>query len=338
MTDTARRLLIACGACPESKIRVVPHGAPSRLIADSATPTTSRHYARRDDRFLLSTFGLISPGKGIEVVIEALPSIIEHHPDLVYVIAGSHPSGRRASRGRALPGDARAPRARARTRRPCRVRCSFPLDRQSRWIAGRHRCLRDAVSQPGADRFRRADVRARLRLCGGLDALLVCARHARFRAQDHSSLSTIRQRLPKQSAGMPMEPEELAAARAEARRVGSSLAWPSVAKDTASVLREARGLAPRRRPSGVAELQLTTLRTDHLLTLVDDVGIIQHAYGTIPNRDTGYCVDDVARLALVALALAPRGDEQAWTSILYRALGVPPCGRGSWRDAQLHGL
>jgi hypothetical protein len=71
---------------------------------------------------------------------------------------------------------------------------------------------------------------------------------------------------------------------------------------------------------GVADLQLTSLRTDHLLTLVDDVGIVQHAHGIIPNRETGYCVDDVARLAVVSLALARRGDEQAWTSILYRAL------------------
>jgi hypothetical protein len=62
------------------------------------------------------------------------------------------------------------------------------------------------------------------------------------------------------------------------------------------------------------------MRTDHLLTLVDDVGIVQHANGVIPNRETGYCVDDVARLAVVALDLARRGDEQVWTSIVYRSL------------------
>jgi hypothetical protein len=116
------------------------------------------------------------------------------------------------------------------------------------------------------------------------------------------------------------EPETLTAARAEARLIGSSLSWPAVAEATATVLHEAHELAPRRRPMGVADLQLTSLRTDHLLTLVDDVGIVQHAHGIIPNRETGYCVDDVARLAVVSLALARRGDEQAWTSILYRAL------------------
>src|SRR5205814_876037 len=47
--------------------------------------------------------------------------------------------------------------------------------------------------------------------------------------------------------------EALAQARAEARRIGSSLAWPAVAEATAAVLREAHVLAPRRRPAGVAD-------------------------------------------------------------------------------------
>ena len=110
------------------------------------------------------------------------------------------------------------------------------------------------------------------------------------------------------------------AARAEARRIGEELAWPSVASATAAVLREAVELAPRRRRSVSLDRQRVTMRTDHLLTLVDDVGIIQHANGVIPNRESGYCVDDVARLAVVALELARQGDEQVWTSIVYRSL------------------
>ena len=76
----------------------------------------------------------------------------------------------------------------------------------------------------------------------------------------------------------------------------------------------------QRRPVAVIDLQRIGMRTDHLLTLVDDVGIVQHANGVIPNRQSGYCVDDVARLAVVALELARREDEQVWTSILYRAI------------------
>ena len=40
---------------------------------------------------------------------------------------------------------------------------------------------------------------------------------------------------------------------------------------------------------------------DHVLTLTDDVGIIQHACESVPNRSTGYCTDDVARALIVSL-------------------------------------
>jgi hypothetical protein len=56
------------------------------------------------------------------------------------------------------------------------------------------------------------------------------------------------------------------------------------------------------------------IRADHLLNLVDDVGIVQHAYGVIPNRSSGYCVDDVARLVIAALDLD-------------RGVSEPVCGR-----------
>jgi hypothetical protein len=57
-----------------------------------------------------------------------------------------------------------------------------------------------------------------------------------------------------------------------------------------------------------------------LLTLVDDCGIVQHARGAIPNRYTGYCVDDIARLVVVALELESRTGDSKWTPVLYRSL------------------
>src|SRR4029078_8838015 len=92
------------------------------------------------------------------------------------------------------------------------------------------------------------------------------------------------------------------------------------AETPARVLCEPVERAPQRTWVASVEPHVASIRTDHLLTLVDDAGIIQHANGVIPNRATRYCVDDVARLAVVALELARRGDEQKWTSILYRAL------------------
>jgi len=83
-----------------------------------------------------------------------------------------------------------------------------------------------------------------------LDALLVRTGHARHGRRPGSSPSTIPTPSPMRVCGYVAEPETLAAARTEARRIGSSLAWPAVAEATATVLREASELAPRRRPAG----------------------------------------------------------------------------------------
>ena len=102
MTETARRLVTELGACDDEKIRVVPHGAPVVLGAARAELAAGRRpryvtrspggYERIDSRFLLSTFGLISPGKGLEAMIDALPSVVARHPEALYVIAGrTHP-------------------------------------------------------------------------------------------------------------------------------------------------------------------------------------------------------------------------------------------------------
>ena len=98
-------------------------------------------------------------------------------------------------------------------------------------------------------------------------------------------------------------PAKLGGARAAARRVGADLTWASVGKGTLELLSEAaRGVL---HPAGRLDHERSSpqIQPGHLLNLVDDVGIVQHAYGTIPNRSTGYCVDDVARLVITGLAL-----------------------------------
>src|SRR4029079_12572368 len=93
MTDTALRLLVESGVCVEEKVRVVPHGAPARIVARSIGEPARRPTASAvSGPFRLSTFGLISPGKGLETVLDALPELVDRHPEIVYTIAGrTHP-------------------------------------------------------------------------------------------------------------------------------------------------------------------------------------------------------------------------------------------------------
>ena len=62
------------------------------------------------------------------------------------------------------------------------------------------------------------------------------------------------------------------------------------------------------------------IQPGHLLNLIDDVGIVQHAYGTIPNRSSGYCVDDVARLVIAVVHLEHGDGDRAYRHILTSAL------------------
>jgi glycosyltransferase involved in cell wall biosynthesis len=106
-TETARRMVIEQGLADADQVRVVPHGAPDVLSAAAWSnrpgmlPRATNGHARLslplgmaclDGRIVLSTFGLISASKGLELAIRALPSIVAAHPEVVYLIAGqTHP-------------------------------------------------------------------------------------------------------------------------------------------------------------------------------------------------------------------------------------------------------
>jgi glycosyltransferase involved in cell wall biosynthesis len=320
MTETARRLLVASGACPEEKVRIVPHGAPARITARAASEREEPTRRLSDDEtFRLSTFGLISPGKGLETVIEALPAMIERHPGISYMIAGrTHPdiAHRQGERYRLML-----------ERRVLELDLSAHVEFDDRFLTidelSDLLARTDVFLTPYGNREQIASGALTFAIAAGCAVVSTPYWYAQdMLASGAGVLVPFRdsEALAEAVCSYLERPDALAAARAEAQRIGASLAWPAVAEATASVLQEAGELAPRRRPTGVADLHLTSLRNDHLLTLADDVGIVQHAHGIIPNRDSGYCVDDVARLAVVSLALARRGDEQMWTSHLYRAL------------------
>ncbi len=321
MTETALGLLVTSGICAPEKVRVVPHGAPVRLSSRASDGPGGRSsaYTVDHDRFLLASFGLISPGKGLETVIEALPAVIDRHPEIVYVIAGrTHPdvAHREGERYRLML-----------ERRVDELGLGDYVEFDDRFLSidelADLLAATDVFVTPYHGREQIASGALTFAVAAGCAVISTPYWYAQDMLASGAGLLVPfndSAAIADAICGYIEQPQQLAAARAEAQRLGSALAWPSVAADTATVLREAHAYAPRRRPSGVADLHLTSLRTDHLLTLIDDVGIIQHAHGIIPNRDSGYCVDDVARLSVVSLALARRGDEQLWGSILYRAL------------------
>jgi len=74
---------------PAEKIDLIPHGIPDLPFTD---PNFYKDAFGTEGKMVLLTFGLLSPNKGIENVIQALPAILKHHDNVVYMISGvTHP-------------------------------------------------------------------------------------------------------------------------------------------------------------------------------------------------------------------------------------------------------
>ncbi|MDE2571800.1 MAG: glycosyltransferase family 4 protein [bacterium] len=93
LSQTGKRILQEIYALDERKIAVIHHGVPDVPFASTDAFKAELGYG---GRLVLSTFGLISRGKGLEYAIEALPAIVERHPEVLYLIIGeTHPVVRR---------------------------------------------------------------------------------------------------------------------------------------------------------------------------------------------------------------------------------------------------
>lgn len=78
---------------PEDKVVYIPHGTPEPCPKERDAWRLELSWA---DRKVLMTFGLLSRGKGIERIIEAMPEVVRRIPDALYVIVGqTHPEVRR---------------------------------------------------------------------------------------------------------------------------------------------------------------------------------------------------------------------------------------------------
>src|ERR1039458_8394877 len=89
MSEQAARFLREVYAVPAEKIDVIPHGVPDLPFMD---PNYFKDKFGAEGKSVLLTFGLLSPNKGIENVIRALPAILEKHPDVMYIVSGvTHP-------------------------------------------------------------------------------------------------------------------------------------------------------------------------------------------------------------------------------------------------------
>ena len=89
MSNKAIEILREVYYVPPKKIVMIPHGVPDLPFVETEP---FKKELGLDGCFVLLSFGLLSPGKGFELVLEALPEVVRSNPDLLYIILGkTHP-------------------------------------------------------------------------------------------------------------------------------------------------------------------------------------------------------------------------------------------------------
>src|SRR3954447_9770210 len=90
MAEKGRQLLTAVYDIAPEKIEVIPHGIPDCEFLEPEAAKRRRGFTGKS---VILTFGLLSPNKGIETVIEAMPAILRSCPDALYIVLGAtHPN------------------------------------------------------------------------------------------------------------------------------------------------------------------------------------------------------------------------------------------------------
>jgi len=304
MTQRGRSLLREVYGVADERIDVIPHGIPDMPCIDSAAHKERFGLAAAT---VLLTFGLLSPNKGIETVISALPQIVARHPDVVYVVLGAtHPHLLRdqgeeyRSRLEALAGE-------------LGVRSHVVF--HNRFVDMPE--LLDFIG--AADVYVTPYLNEDQITSGTLAYAFGCGKavlstpywHAReLLADGRGILVPFRDAaaVGREICGLLADQPRRAAMCNQAWLLGREMIWSRVAARYAESFRAARRAltVKARRPLASRPRQpLPPLVLDHLWQLTDSTGVLQHATHDVPNFSEGYCTDDNAR----ALALMVRIEE-----------------------------
>lgn len=300
MAERGRDILIQTYRATPERIAVIPHGVPDRPLTD---PEAMKALLGLEGREVLLTFGLLSPGKGVETMIEALPAIVARHPRALYVVLGaSHPHLV------AREGEAYRDRLRALA--------------EKKGVAGHVKWI-DAFldAEDLFDYLRATDIyvtpylgaqqmtSGTLAYAVGLGVPVVSTPYvhaAELLRGGHGRLVGFGDSSGFAAAinGLLDDRDERERMRRANHALGRSMIWPRLAEAALETLADAVFEAPH--AVETPRPDLPPLPSFAAMTrLSDDTGIFQHSKYGIPDRAHGYCVDDNAR----ALILMQRADD-----------------------------
>ena len=311
MADKGRQLLRSVHDVPARKIDVIPHGIPE-------FPFLETHHAKAKLDFsgktIILTFGLLSPSKGIETVIDAMPGIIKTCPNVVYIVLGAtHPNLVRHE------GEA--------------YRDSLMTRVQELGVEDHVVFFNQFVDQTTLlDFISMCDVyvtpylnesqmtSGTLAYSFGLGKAVVSTPywHAKELLADGRGILVPFGDSPaigSEISALLANDVRRHAMRKRAYAASRSMTWAQTAKRYVAVFETAHEQTQSEvlllnSDSPAKAAVLPQVRIGHFLSLCDNTGMLQHAVHSVADRAHGYCVDDNARALLLSSALAKSGEAQ----------------------------
>ncbi|MBV6497904.1 MAG: D-inositol-3-phosphate glycosyltransferase [Prosthecobacter sp.] len=302
---------------PAHQIEVIPHGIPDVPFSDTAS---SKEQFGVGGRRVLLTFGLLGPGKGIEHVIEALPRIIERHPEVVYIILG-----------------ATHPNLLAREGERYRLSLEWLVEENgvkdhvifdNRYVSPED--LREFIA--ATDVYITPYLNAEQVTSGTLVQVFGAGRavvstpylHAQeLLAEGRGILVPFSSPAAISQAVLEYldRPALLQRTQISAWQIGREMVWARVAGSYLDCFQ--RACAEHRMPARTVyagwtagkKLELPQPKLDHLDRMTDSTGIFQHALYTVPDFQHGYCTDDNARAFLLCCLLSDMGGDSPGISL-----------------------
>jgi glycosyltransferase involved in cell wall biosynthesis len=306
MSQQAARFLQEIYQVPAEKIDLIPHGIPDVPFVD---PNFYKDQFGVEGRPVLLTFGLLSPNKGIENVIEALPAILQHHPDVVYLVLGAtHPHVVRREGEVYRLGLQRLTRE-----RDIEEHVIF----HNRFVS-----LQELVEFIGAADIYVTPYLNPAQIVSGTLAYTLGAGKAivstpywyaqELLAEERGLTVPFKDpgAIAEQVLSLLDNEAERHAMRKRGYLYGREMVWSNVARlYRQSFERAAEGRRLNPRPVFATRTlnqnldERPDVKLDHLQHMTDDTGILQHATFTVPNYDEGYTTDDNARALLLTILL-----------------------------------
>lgn len=296
------------------KIDLIPHGIPDVPFVD---PSFNKDLFGVEGKTVLLSFGLLSASKGIETVISALPDIVARFPDTVYIVVGAtHPH--------VIQHEGET------------YRLSLQWLAQQKGVEShvifynRFVSLEELIEFIGAADIYITPYLNEAQIVSGTLAYTVGAGKAvistpywyaqEMLADKRGVLVPFRDpaALADQVINLLSNEAERHAMRKRAYMFGREMIWSEVAKRYMECFERARAERRHYIPPGFAAKaldkypsELPPLKSDHLRTMTDETGILQHALFTVPNYSHGYTTDDNARALLVSVLQDELGNSES---------------------------